>query len=217
MNVNLSEDGLFANLSEDGLTANFIGYTGVSKEYIDAYNLIQDTSIDVINAYQLIQDASIYAFGSNDVTFDYVDGSIVAAVSAVDTSLVAYTDVLISYTDGSLALKADLAYVDASFYSRAYIDGSLANAGDVTKDYVDGSIANFIKDSSFDSDNFYWNVDVFDVSTLSLDDYLDGSLNAKEQSLTVRDTSILFKAFNDTSIYYLDVDETGALTAKIVN
>jgi len=162
--------------------------------YVDLYNIIQDTSvyvefnqldasIDRIDAYQLIQDNSIAAFEANDVTFDYVDGSIAAAVDAVDTSLVNYT------------------------YSQSYIDGSLALKSDgITAAYVDGSIVNFIKDSSFNPSDFVWNGVYFDVSTVATGVsrvYVDGSIvtavNAVDISLVTYVD--LYNIIQDTSTY----------------
>ena len=75
-----------------------------------------DASISRIDAYQLIQDNSIAAFEANDVTFDYVDGSISAAVDAVDTSLVTYTDAaIVTALDSSFALYETILNLDSSF------------------------------------------------------------------------------------------------------
>jgi len=142
------------------LDASYVALTELDVSF-GLYETEANLDTSLSNVYIEIDriDASL---GLGDVTKAYVDASIVAAVDAVDTSLVIYTvsavdavdTSLTNYTSNSVlsAISSLTTYtvnavdaVDTSLvgytYSQAYIDASLdAKAEGITKDYVDGSI-----------------------------------------------------------------------------
>ena len=70
----------------------------------------------------------------------------------------------------------------------------------VSKAYVDGSIANFIKDSSFNPSDFVWNGVYFDVSTAGggvSQAYVDASFGERDISIN---TLFAYDAIQDASI-----------------
>ena len=175
-----------------------------------AYNIIQDTSA-YIELNQL--EASIALIS---VTFDYIDGSIAAAVDAVDTSLVTYTDAAITTAlDASFALYETILNLDSSFAlyetilnldtsfalyeTKVNLDSSFYDvyaamgSGDVTKVYVDGSLAT--RDASINNNRA--KINQLDASVVRIDAYnriqdtsIYAEVNQIEASIANLDTSL---------------------------
>ena len=243
-----------------------------------------DSSLGVIWTELDALDASLIAFEENDVTFDYVDGSISTAVDYIDTSLNA-VDLRINDVDSSLDLYETKTNLDSSFgvidlridnvdasfglYETKLNINSSLNVIDLRIDNVDTSFGLYEKktniDSSFGSisiddlddvsvgttladedllqykvDTSTWdNVEVEDATDyFELKTNIDSSFGDYEtkvnldtsfglylnlisdnsiSGVTEFDASIIIRAFNDVSTYWLDVDITGALVANIIS
>ena len=196
--------------------------------YVDAYNLIQDTSVywDVdridasiarIDAYQLIQDNSIAAFEANDVTFADVSTSVALGVDAVDTSLVNYTDAQISSAvdavDSSLVTYVDAYNIlqDTSLYNlETDLDGSLLLYE--TKLNINSSFGLYETKTNLDSSFglYQTNANLIVYQTIQ-----DTSLYNVNNSLILTDTS-LYNVNNsllltDTSLYNLEINLDSSL------
>jgi len=166
--------------------------------YENILNINQlDASVIRIDLYNIIQDTSVYAEVNQieaslalRITSDYVDGSIVAAVDAVDTSLVTYTDAaIVTALDSSFALYETKVNLDSSFvdvYTELVdVDTSLDLYLPLTGGTISGSLQ------------------------VATDVSIFGNLHA--------DGSVIIQTSNDASTYWLDIDVTGALVANIVS
>jgi hypothetical protein len=84
-------------------------------------------------------DTSLNNIEGSGISQDYVDGSIVAAVDAVDSSLVTYVDNKITNVDTSFGLYETKVNLDSSFGTvYTYVDGSLNLKLDNTTDTFTG-------------------------------------------------------------------------------
>jgi len=207
-----------------------IGLRALTSD-VNAYNNIQDTSsykvtnrldasIARIDAYQLIQDASIAAFETNDVTFAYVDGSIAAAIDALDSSLVTYVDTYNIFQNTSILLRALITDVneyniiqDASI---ANLDASISSVG-ISQDYVDGSISAAINkvDASIARIDDYNNIQDTSILLRALSSTVDASISRIDAYNNIQDTSMLLRALTSTVNTYNTIQDTSSY--KVTN
>ena len=216
-----------------------------------------DSSLGVIWTELDALDASLIAFEENDVTFDYVDGSISTAVDYIDTSLNA-VDLRINDVDSSLDLYETKTNLDSSlnvidlridnvdtsfglYETKVNIDSSFGNIH--IDDLDDVSVGTTLADEDllqYKVDTSTWdNVEVEDATDyFELKTNIDSSFGDYEtkvnldtsfglylnlisdnsiSGVTEFDASIIIRAFNDVSTYWLDVDITGALVANIIS
>jgi len=186
-------------LNLDGSFALYETKVNLDSSFGDVHTELNqlDASVVRVDAYNIIQDTSVYAEVNQieaslalRITSDYVDGSIVAAVDAVDTSLVTYTDAaIVTALDSSFALYETKVNLDSSFvdvYTELVdVDTSLDLYLPLTGGTISGSLQ------------------------VATDVSIFGNLHA--------DGSVIIQTSNDASTYWLDIDVTGALVANIVS
>ena len=172
-----------------------------------------DTSLNGIWTELDALDASIAAFEANDVTFDYVDGSIVAAVDAVDSSLVTYVNGKITDVDTSFGLYQTIVNLDSSFglyQTFTNLDISL-NAIGVRIDNLDSSLDLYETKANIESSMavFTFFLGLIDAKLL----VHDTSIGINQVELLVHDTSI---GINQVELLVHDTS-IGLNQVKLVN
>ena len=120
--TNITDSSTFTSDSSTLASVNAIkGYVDGKIIDVDTSFGLYETKVNLDSSFGDVWteldalDASIAAFEANDVTFDYVDGSIVTAVNAVDTSLVTYVDGKVTNVDTSFGLYETKTNLDSSF------------------------------------------------------------------------------------------------------
>ena len=177
-------------------------------------------------------DASIIAFEANDVTFDYVDGSIVTAVNAVDTSLVTYVDGKVTNVDTSFGLYETKTNLDSSFgtiwteldnldtsfglyETKTNLDTSFGNIS--IDNLIDVSIGTTLADENvlqYNVDTSTWdNTPVEDATNyFALTTNIDSSLSDIYTEFDNVDTSFGLYEIKGTNVWYIDASGAGNYT-----
>ena len=194
---------------------NYVNQLDASVIRIDTYNTIQDGSITNnlneinqldasvirIDAYQLIQDnsmiAAVDAVDSSLVA--YTDSEISSKVDAVDSSLVAYTNSAVDNVDSSLVAYTNSAVdnVDSSLVT--YVDSEISSKVDA----VDSSLVAYT-DSEISS-----KVDAVDSSLVT---YVDAYNNIQDTSINLKSDLTYVDASLNVKLKNTDDTFTGKLT-----
>jgi len=200
--------------------------------YVDGKVTNVDTSLNGIWTELDALDASIIAFEANDVTFDYVDGSIVTAVNAVDTSLVTYVDGKVTNVDTSFGLYETKTNLDSSFgtiwteldnldtsfglyETKTNLDTSFGNIS--IDNLIDVSIGTTLADENvlqYNVDTSTWdNTPVEDATNyFALTTNIDSSLSDIYTEFDNVDTSFGLYEIKGTNVWYIDASGAGNYT-----
>ena len=196
-----SSFGLWRNIQP--VEASVYFYT---KEEVDAYNDIQDSSI-LLKADLTYVDVSLNNIRATyipDVSLstDFYWGGGLLEVS------VGFGGVTLAYVDGSLALRdTSISFLNTRRIINEASIGWLTNwnsSQDVSINFIK---ATYIPDVSLGT-FFFWNNGYLDISTFGIDDYLDGSLN-NIRATYIPDASLSVSNFV-WNAGYLEVSTAGA-------